>query len=105
MTPFRITLLSLALTIAAPARAQEAPATGGQAIGGIVDALGLRAKPAPAPDFVRNSRREGLEYVPFSPAPTQSRKKTPAEMQAVGSELDKAIAENKRKAARVKAPN
>jgi hypothetical protein len=105
MNAFRIALLSLALTLAAPTRAQEAPATGGQAIGGIVDALGLRAKPAPAPDFVRNSRREGLNYVPFSPPAPQSRKKTPAEMQALGAELDKAVAESRRRAARVKVPN
>lgn len=105
MKPFLLAPTLLALCLAGAAGAQEAPATGGQLIGGVFDALGLRAKPAPAPDFVRNSRRDGLDYAPFSPAPPQSRRKTPAEMQALGAELDRALAENRRKAGRVKSPH
>ena len=101
----RHALLLLSLLLAGPAAAQEAPATGGSMIGRIFDATGLRAPPPPSADFVRQSRPGELDYAPLTPAPAQSRKKTAAEMEASGAQLDRAIAENKRKAARVKIPN
>lgn len=99
-----LALAGAALALAGAARAQDAPPTGGRAIGAIFDGLGLRKPPAPAPDFVRESRPERLDYLPLAPRPGTSQKKTPAEMEALGAQLDRAIAENKRKAARVKTP-
>ncbi|WP_442755998.1 hypothetical protein ACNHKD_05000 [Methylocystis sp. JAN1] len=105
MQTFRLALIAAAFALAAPALAQEAPPTGGRAIGGLFDALGLR-KPVPAaPDFVRESRPERLDYVPLAPTPQSDHKKSAAELQAAGAALDKAAAENKRRAARVKSPN
>jgi hypothetical protein len=98
-------LIAAALALAAPAAAQEAPTTGGRTIGGLLDAIGLR-KPVPAPpDFVRESRPERMDYVPLSPTPEKTAKQRAAELQAAGAALDKAAAENKRRAARVKTPN
>ncbi|PPD41000.1 MAG: hypothetical protein CTY15_14200 [Methylocystis sp.] len=91
--------------LAGAAGAQEGPPTGGQAIGGLFDALGFLKPPPPAPDFVRESRPERLDYVPLAPRPETSRRRPAAEAQTVGAELDRAIAENRRKAARVKTPN
>lgn len=105
MKPPRFPLLAAALALAGAAAAQEAPATGGQAIGGLFDALGFRKPPPPARDFVRESRPESMDYEPLAPTPPPSKKKTAAEMQAAGAALDRAIAENRRKAARVKTPN
>jgi hypothetical protein len=92
------------MTFAGAALAQE-PTTGGRAIGAIFDGLGLRKPPGPAPDFVTNSRPETLDYAPLAPAPEKAKKRSPSEMQAVGDELDRAIAQNRRRAARVKIPN
>jgi hypothetical protein len=105
MQPLRFALIAV-LAFAGPAAAQEAaPSTGGQAIGSIFDAFGLR-KPVPAaPDFVRESRPERLDYVPLSPAPEPTARKSAAELQAAGAALDRAAAENRRRAARVKIPN
>lgn len=104
MTTLRLAL-ALAALAAFPAAAQEAPTTGGRAIGGLLDAVGLR-KPVPsAPDFVRESRPERMEYVPLSPTPEKTAPRDAAELQAAGAALDKAAAENKRRAARVKTPN
>ena len=105
MKSLRLPLLAAALTLAGAAAAQEAPATGGQAIGGLFDALGFRKPPPPAPDFVRESRPDTMDYKPLAPTPPRSEKKSAAEMQAAGAALDRAIAENRRKAARVKVPN
>jgi len=104
MKPLRLALIAAAL--AAPAAAQEAaPSTGGRAIGSLFDALGLR-KPVPAaPDFVRDSRPERMDYVPLAPAPEKTGKKDAAKLQAAGAALDRAAAENKRRAARVKTPD
>jgi hypothetical protein len=105
MQTFRLAVIAAALALAASAAAQEAPSTGGQAIGGLFDAFGLR-KPVPAaPDFVRESRPERLDYVPLAPAPQSDHKKSAAELQAAGAALDRTAAENRRRAARVKIPN
>jgi hypothetical protein len=97
-------LLAGAIAFPGASLAQE-PTTGGRAIGAIFDGLGLRKPPGPAPDFVTNSRQETLDYAPLAPAPEKAKKRSPAEMQAVGDELDRAIAQNRRRAARVKIPN
>ncbi len=103
MIRFLYTLAAL-LTLAGAASAQEAaPATGGQLIGGVFDALGLRKPPPAAPDFVRESRPEQMDYQPFTPRP--EKRKTAAELQAAGAELERAAAENRRRAARVKVPD
>jgi hypothetical protein len=92
------------ITVGGASFAQETTMAG-QAAGGIVDALGLRSPPEQAPDFVKDSRRDGLDYVPLAPVPEKTERKIPEEMQAVGEELDRAMAHNRRKAARVKIPN
>ncbi len=98
------TLAVVLFALASHAAAQEGPpTTGGELIGGMFDALGIR-KPRPAaPDFVRESRPEQTSYLPIAPKP--EKRKTAAELEAAGAELDRAAAENRRRAARVKVPN
>ncbi len=104
MTRFRTTLAAALLTLAGAAGAQEAaPSTGGQLIGGVFEALGIRKPPPPAPDFVRESRPEQMDYKPFTPRP--EKRKTAADLQAAGAELERAAAENRRRAGRVKVPD
>lgn len=98
-------LAALALAFAGAAQAQEAPSTVGRAIGGLFDALGARKTPPAAPDFVQESRPAQLDYVPLTVKAKGDPKRDAAQMRAVGAELDRAAAENKRKAARVKIPN
>lgn len=94
------------LILAGGAAAQEAaPSTGGELIGGVFDALGLRKKPTVDPDFVRESRPAQMDYMPMAPRPEKDRRKSAAELQAAGAELDRAAAENRRRAARVKIPD
>ncbi|MEF3366378.1 hypothetical protein V3H18_07510 [Methylocystis sp. 9N] len=88
------------------APAQEAPASGGAWIGRLFDAAKLRSAPAPTPDFVHDSRSEHLEYRAFdAPADRKAGRKTAAELRADGAGLDAALAENRRKAARVATPD
>lgn len=104
MTTLRFTLAAALLVFAGAASAQEAtPATGGRLIGGLVEALGIRKPPPAAPDFIRESRPDQLDYRPFEPRPEKS--KTAADLQAAGAELDRAAAANRRRAARVKVPD
>ncbi|WP_363350035.1 hypothetical protein [Methylocystis echinoides] len=104
MIQFRHLFAAALITLSSPAAAQEAPpATGGQLIGGVFDALGIRKPPPAAPDFVRESRPERMDYQPFTPRP--EKRKTAAELQAASAELDRAAAENRRRAARVKVPD
>lgn len=102
-----LTTLALAgaLLAAGAARAQDAPSSGGQAIGGLFEALGLRKPIPPAPDFVRESRPERLDYKPLAPTPKPTAKKDAANLQAAGASLDRAAAQAKSRAARVKVPN
>ena len=98
--------LAVALAVASPAAAQDgAIATGGQAIGALFESLGLRKPPPAAPDFVRQSRPEKMDYAPLAPTPEKDGKQRAAQMQAAGSALDRAAAEARRRAARVKVPN
>jgi hypothetical protein len=45
-----------------------------------------------------------MDYVPLAPKP-QDRRKTAAELEASGAALERAAAENRRRAARVKIPD
>ena len=99
------TALLLLASLDAVALAQEAPATGGALIGRLWDAVGLRAPPAPTPDFVRESRPGSADYLPLAPSPAPTQKRSAAQMQALGASLDAAIAANRAKAARVKTPD
>lgn len=105
MTAIRAALVFLPLALAGAAAAQEAPATGGALIGRIFDATGLRHAPPPPPDFVRQSRPERLDYVPLAPSAEKDGKRKVGAMQALGAELDAAIAGNRARAARVKTPD
>jgi hypothetical protein len=106
MSPFRI-LIALSLSLpAGAAAAQGAPSTGGELIGRLFDAAKLRSPPPPPAEFERGSRPEQLEYRPFDPTPERGAKpKSAAELQALGAGLDAAIAENRRKAARIGVPD
>jgi hypothetical protein len=93
--------------LATATAAQEAPATGGSAIGGLFEALGLRKPPPPAPDFVRESRPapDQLNYEPMKPKPASEPKKNVEQLSAAGPALERAAAEARRRASRVKSPN
>ncbi len=97
--------ISLAASLCGAQAEEQPPSTGGRAIGALFDALGVRKTPPPAPDFVRDSRSEQLHYIPIGPTPEKAAKRPATEMQAVGAALDRAAAENRRKAARVRTPN
>jgi hypothetical protein len=94
------------LALGGQALAQE-PTSGGEAVGKALDALQLRAEPAPAADFVEKSRPDAgsLDYKPLAPVDKSSKKKSPAELDALGAELEKALARNRKAAARVKTPD
>jgi hypothetical protein len=105
MKKLRFPLAALLIVIASATAAQETGSmTGGQIIGGVYDALGLRKQPANEQDFVRESRPASMDYVPLAPKP-QDRRKTAAELEASGAALERAAAENRRRAARVKIPD
>lgn len=88
------------------ALAQEA-ATPGEMIGNVFDVLHLRSERAPAPDFVEQSRQDphSLDYRPLGPAEKSQKKKTPAELDALGADLEGALERNRRAAAGVKKPD
>jgi hypothetical protein len=91
--------------IACPAAAQDAPSSIGNAIGNAVEALGIRKPPPAAPDFVRESRPPQLDYAPMAPKPEADAKKRAQALGAAGADLDRAAAETRRRAGRVKVPN
>jgi hypothetical protein len=101
----RLALVAAAAFAGAADAQESAPATGGQAIGGLFESFGFRKAPPPAEDFVRETRPDRMDYVPLAPKPETNAKQSTDKLRAVGSELDRAIAENRRKAARVKIPN
>lgn len=106
MTLARLAIAPLFALAASAALAQEAPASGGEFIGRLFDASGLRAPPRQAADFVRDSRPERMEYRPFDLTPQKDpKRKTAADLRAVGAGLEAAAAENRRKAARVATPD
>lgn len=103
--------VALPIALAGAARGQEAvpPQTGGETIGRVLDALQLRAPPQQPPDFVARTRPAGgqQDYAPLAPSePARAvRRRTPAEMEAIGARLDSAAAQNRARAARVKIPD
>ncbi|MBM3577977.1 MAG: hypothetical protein FJX40_10030 [Alphaproteobacteria bacterium] len=102
----RIALVLICGLAAGAALAQEAPSSGGEFIGRIFDATGLRTTPPQAADFVRESRPEHMDYRPFDPKPKKDpKRKTAADLRAMGADLEAAAAENRRKAAGVAAPD
>lgn len=76
-------------------------------IGNVFDALHLRPERAPTPDFVEQSRKDPntLDYRPMEPTEKTQKKKTPAELDALGAELEGALTRNRRAAAGVKSPD
>lgn len=106
MTLARFALALICALAAGAALAQEAPASGGEFIGRLFDATGLRAPPRQAADFVRESRPDRLDYRPIEPTlPKDSRRKTAADLRAMGAGLAAASAENRRRAANVARPD
>jgi hypothetical protein len=88
------------------ASAQEM-STPGQIIGDMYDALHFRPERPATPDFVEQSRKDPntLDYRPMAPAEKSQKQKTPAELDALGAELEGALARNQRAAASVKTPD
>ncbi|WP_292528685.1 hypothetical protein [Methylocystis sp.] len=106
MTLARIALALIVTLAAHAALAQEAPSSGGEFIGRLFEATGFRAPPRPAADFVRESRPEHMGYRPFDPAPQKDpKRKSAADLRAMGAGLEAAAAENRRKAASVARPD
>ena len=93
------------------AAAQEAEGqetvSGGVMVGNILETLHLRQTPPPAQDFVVRSRPapEQLQYQPMKPTEKPSGKKTPAQLDALGAELQGALEQNRKAGARVAVPD
>ncbi len=102
----QIALASVSLCVCGVAFAQETQ-SGGEIVGRALDAMHIRAEPAPAADFVERARpdRNSLDYRPMAPTDKSLKKKTPAELDALGVELERSLARNRRAAARVKTPD
>ena len=109
-------LIALAAALALPslcgeAAAQEAPAqaavSGGAVIGDVLETLHLRQTPPPAQDFVVRSRPapDSLHYQPMKPTEKPTGKKTPAQLDALGAELEGALEQNRKAGARVAVPD
>jgi hypothetical protein len=109
-------LIALAAALALPslcgeAAAQEAPAqeapSGGAVIGDVLETLHLRQTPPPPQDFVVRSRPapDQLQYQPMKPTEKPTGKKTPAQLDALGAELESALEQNRKAAARVAVPD
>jgi hypothetical protein len=106
MTFARIAMALIFALSARAALAQEAPSSGGEFIGRLFDAAGFRAPPRQAADFVRESRPEQMNYRPFDPKPQKDpKRKTAADLRAMGAGLEAAAAENRRRAASVATPD
>ncbi len=112
---FRV-LIALAAALAVPslcgdAAAQEAPAqaavSGGSVIGDVLETLHLRQTPPPPQDFVVRSRPapDSLHYQPMKPTEKPTGKKTPAQLDALGAELEGALEQNRKAGARVAVPD
>ena len=102
----RLAIALFAGLAAGAALAQDAPSSGGAFIGRLFDATGLRTPPPPAQDFVRASRSEQLQYRAFDPTPVKDpKRKSAADLRAMGAELEAAAAENRRRAGHVAAPD
>jgi hypothetical protein len=88
------------------AQPQEA-ASGGAVVGDVLDTLHLRQTPPPAQDFVVRSRPapDELHYQPMKPTEKPTGKKTPAQLDALGAELEGALEQNRKAGARVAVPD
>jgi len=93
------------------AAAQEAEGqetvTGGAMVGNVLETLRLRQTPPPAQDFVVRSRPapDQLQYQPMKPTEKPTGKKTPAQLDALGAELQGALEQNRKAGARVAVPD
>lgn len=93
------------------AAAQEAEGqetvTGGAMVGNVLETLHLRQTPPPAQDFVVRSRPapDQLQYQPMKPTEKPTGKKTPAQLDALGAELQGALEQNRKAGARVAVPD
>ena len=93
------------------AAAQEAEGqetvTGGAMVGNVLETLRLRQTPPPAQDFVVRSRPapDQLQYQPMKPTEKPTGKKTPAQLDALGAELQGALEQNRKAGARVTVPD
>ncbi|MGA8169440.1 MAG: hypothetical protein WB816_01170, partial [Methylocystis sp.] len=72
-----------------------------------MDSLNLRHAPPPAADFVVRSRPapDTLNYRPMAPTEKSTKKKTPEQLDALGAELEGALARNRQAGARVATPD
>jgi hypothetical protein len=109
-------LIALAAALALPslrgeAAAQEAEAqetaSSGAMVGDVLETLHLRQTPPPAQDFVVRSRPapDQLQYQPMKPTEKPTGKKTPAQLDALGAELQGALEQNRKAGARVAVPD
>jgi hypothetical protein len=109
-------LIALAAAVAlsslpgeAAAQEAEGPETvsGGAMVGNVLETLRLRQTPPPAQDFVVRSRPapDQLQYQPMKPTEKPTGKKTPAQLDALGAELQGALEQNRKAGARVAAPD
>ena len=93
------------------AAAQEAEGqetvTGGAMVGNVLETLRLRQTPPPAQDFVVRSRPapDQLQYQPMKPTEKPTGKKTPAQLDALGAELQGALEQNWKAGARAAVPD
>jgi hypothetical protein len=99
-------LAPIALLLAAPARAEEAPSSVGATIGRFFEGVGMRNAPPPRVDFVERSRPSDLDYAPLEPKATRPDVKAiSAQADALQKELEAAGAAARARAARVKTPD
>ena len=93
----------------AAAQEAEGPETvsGGAMVGNVLETLRLRQTPPPAQDFVVRSRPapDQLQYQPMKPTEKPTGKKTPAQLDALGAELQGALEQNRKAGARVAVPD
>ncbi len=76
-------------------------------IGDVLQTLHLRREPPPQQDFVVRSRPapDSLEFQPMKPTEKPTGKKTPAQLDALGADLESALERNRKAGARVAAPD
>ena len=103
LTPSIFALALLGALSGAQARAQEAP-SGGEFVGQAFEALHLRETPREPADFVQRSRPApaSLDFQPLAPKPEKAKKKTAAELNALGADLAQARERNLRAAHSIK---
>jgi hypothetical protein len=104
LTPTIFAVALLGALSSAQACAQES-SSGGEFVGKAFETLHLRETPREPPDFVQQSRPgpASLDYQPLAPKPEKAKKKTAAELNALGADLAKARERNLRAARNIKA--